>query len=289
MKLIDQIQQSFKSGNNLMKLIYVNIGIFLVIGLPTITAHLFGKELSLDYWLSAPASLPLLMSKPWTLITYMFFHIDIWHIFFNMVFLYWFGTLFIQFFNERLLLNVYILGGITGALVFIGAYNFFPVFMHDYIRSSLLGASAAAMAILISVAIMAPTFKIQLFIWPVQLKYLALATVAIDIFTINSSNPGGHISHLGGALFGLIFITYYKKGKDITKWMNPIWDFFSKLFTKKPRMKVSYKRPDSDFEFTKRKNDETKELDRILEKIKVGGYDNLTREEKEFLFKQSQD
>jgi membrane associated rhomboid family serine protease len=288
MSISNEIKSSFTKGDNLIRLIYINIAMFVVVNIPVLLAYLFAKKISFTPWLAVPAALPELVHKPWTIITYMFFHLDVWHILFNLIFLYWFGTIFLQHMNQRLLLNLYILGGISGALFYIAAYNLFPVFLSVYYVSDLLGASAAAMAVMIAAAMRAPDFKINLFlVWSVKIKYIAIFLIALDIFTISYDNPGGHISHLGGAFAGLLFILFQKKGTDITGWMDPFWDFSKSLFYSKPKMKVTYRRPQSDFEYNKQKADESKELDRILDKIKTGGYNGLTKEEKEFLFKQS--
>lgn len=287
MNLAAQLGNSFKSGNNLIRLIYFNVGLFLISSLFQLFNYLFIKNIDFLSWISLPASLIQLAHRPWSLFTYMFFHADVWHILFNMIFLYWFGLIFIQFLNQRLLLNVYILGGITGGLFYLFAYNLFPVFLTSFYSSGLIGASAAAMAIMTVTALMVPNFTVKLFmLWPVQLKYIALVLVVLDLATIPKENAGGHLSHLGGVIFGVIFMLQYKKRKDITSWMNPIVDNVKGLFKKKKKMKVTYKRPVSDFEYNKRKFDESKELDRILDKIKIGGYDSLTKAEKELLFKQ---
>lgn len=289
MSFTSEIKNTFRNGSTLIRLIYVNVGIFLLVGLPMTLMYLYNKNNDFSVWLSMPAYLGGLAAKPWTLITYMFFHTGIWHLLFNMLFLYWFGTIFMQFMNGKLLLKVYLLGGILGGIFFFAAYNIFPVFLTEYYRTGLLGASAAAMAVMIAATVLVPDFTVSLFlVWRVKLKYIALFLVVLDIMTIQQNeNPGGHISHLGGALFGYIFMVLYKKQIDITTWMNPLIDLPARLFTRKPKMKVTYKRPVSDFEYNKQKNDDTKELDRILDKIKASGYDGLTKEEKDFLFRQS--
>jgi len=288
MKIINQLIGIYKTGTNLIRLIYINIAVFIITGTTLLIAFLLTKDFSFMPYLAFPASVSELAMRPWSLITYMFFHFDVWHVLFNMAFLYWFGTILLQYLNQRVLLSLYLLGGVFGALLFMLSYNSFPVFLEQYPYADLLGASASAMAIMAAIATIAPNYSVRLFmIWSVKIKYIALVLIAIDVFAIQQSNPGGRISHLGGALFGLLFALLYKNGMNITKWMDPIYTLVNELSRPRSKMKVSYKRPKTDFEFNKEKTDNTKELDRILDKIKLGGYDSLSKEEKDFLFKQS--
>jgi hypothetical protein len=164
------------------------------------------------------------------------------------------------------------------------SYNIFPAF--NPTTSIALGASASVMAIIIATSVYAPDYAINLmFIGPVKLKYIAIFSIVLDILSIPTSNSGGHIAHLGGALFGFLYISQYRKGKNITKGFDKIMDKLFSLFKPKSKFKVTHKRPANDFEYNKTKVEEQKEIDKILEKIANKGYNSLSKKEKEILFK----
>lgn len=284
--IFTNLKQTFSSGNLLSKLIYINVGLFVVIRLTSIVLTLFGfGDLPFLQYLQLPSSPELLLYRPWTVFTYMFTHFDILHILFNMLWLYWFGKLFLTFFSERQLGGLYLLGGIAGAVLFQLAYNLFPYFRHVAATSYLMGASASVMAIVFAVSFYRKDLEIGLFlIGRVKLIYLALFTIALDLFAITSTNAGGHIAHIGGALFGIWFAARMKAGKDLTAPVNQMIDRMVNLRRRKPKMRVTYKRPESDYEYNARKHRETAELDAILDKLKRSGYESLSAEEKRKLF-----
>jgi membrane associated rhomboid family serine protease len=290
MGIIDEIKQNFKQGNNLIKLIYINIGIFLLANISLLFISFSNRDLAEQIqnpWFSFPSNLNMFLLKPWTIITYMFYHVDIWHIVFNLIFFYWFGQIFLQYLDNKKLVGVYLLGGISGAIVFSIAFNFYQSATGTNFNGILLGASAAIMAVAIAISVIVPNYTLNmLFIGPVKLKYIALCYVVLNIILIRE-NPGGNIAHLGGALFGYIFAVQYKKGKDLTKGLNSFLDGLSSLFKFKRKMKVTYQKPFSDFDYNKQKIDNQKEMDRILDKIAKGGYESLSKEEKDFLFRSS--
>lgn len=280
------LKRTFQSGNILAKLIYINVGLFVLIRLLSLVFTLFnlGGFPFLQY-LQVPSSPELLLFRPWTLITYMFTHFDFLHILFNMLWLYWFGGLFLNFFSERQLAGLYILGGIAGAILFLVAYNLFPFFQQVAQSSYLMGASASVMAIVFAVSFYRKDLEIGLFlIGRVKLIYLALFTFVIDLLAITSDNAGGHIAHIGGALFGIWFASRIKKGKDLTAPMNRVIDWFVNLGKPKPKMRVTYKRKETDYDYNARKHQETADLDAILDKLKRSGYESLSSEEKKKLF-----
>jgi len=290
MGIADEIKQSFKSGNNLIKLLYINIAVFLAVKIVGVIFFLLSAEqtFSIANWFAVPADFSNLIFKPWTIFTYMFLHIDFFHILFNMLWFYWFGMIFLSYFDEKKLLSLYLVGGLAGAALYILAFNIFPVFSNVLPDSLALGASASVIAIVIAVSVYAPDHTIHLlFFGPVKLKYIAIVTIAIDIISIASSNAGGHIAHLGGALYGYLFVQQYKKGKNINKGFDRFMDKLFTLFKPKPKIKVTYKRPMTDIEYNKEKVNKQKEVDRILDKIAKSGYDSLTKKEKEILFKNS--
>jgi hypothetical protein len=203
-----------------------------------------------------------------------------------MLWLFWFGKIFLEYLPAKKLLSVYLLGGLSGAFLYIIAYNFLPVFSAVLPQAHALGASAAVLAVVTAIAFYMPNFTLNLlFIGPVKLKYIALFSIVLDLINIPHGNAGGHIAHLGGALYGYLFIVQYKKGRDISKGYDSIIDSVAKLFKPRKRMKVTYKRTADEYEYNKTKIENQKEIDRILEKISKGGYESLTKAEKEVLFK----
>lgn len=280
------LKQRFRTSNILIKFIYINVGVFLIIRLTAVFFILFNVEgIPLLNYLNMPSSPVELLYKPWTLITYMFTHYDFIHILFNMLWLYWFGNIFLQFFTPRQLGGMYILGGIAGAVLFLLAYNIFPYFRTVAANSALIGASASVMAIVFAVSFYRKDYEINLLIiGRIKLIYLALFTLLLDMLAITSSNAGGHIAHLGGAFFGIWFASRMKVGKDLTAPVNRVIDKIVNIGKRKPKMHVSYKRTETDYEYNARKHRENKDLDAILDKLKHSGYESLSAEEKKRLF-----
>ncbi len=299
MSIFDDVKQSFKEGSSLTQLIYINIGVFLIVKILNLLAFLSGVYIiSPVNWLAVPAYLPSLMYKPWTIISYMFLHEGFMHILFNMLILYWFGKIFLDYLNQKQLLSVYILGGIFGAFFFILFYNIFPAFNISKYAAVALGASASVMAVVVAISFYIPNNVMYLmFIGPVKMKYIAIGYIVLDVLSIAGTNSGGHIAHLGGALFGYLYISQLKQGRNITKgfdkFLDSIFSFFR--FRRNPKMKVKYKRTNydgaythyQDIEYNQQKKQDKERLNQILEKISKSGYDSLTKEEKEILFKAS--
>ncbi len=292
MNFIDFIKQKFREGDALFRLIFINVGIFIVLQTINILFLLFNHSISWPTdFLAAPASLGYLAYKPWTILTYMFLHEQLFHILFNMFALFWFGQLFLMYFSQKQLIALYILGGIAGYVFFAGAYNIFPYFQDSIDNSVILGASGSIMAIILATATKSPNIEMRmLFIGNIKLKYIAAIAVLTSFFGITSNNAGGEIAHLGGALTGYFFIVSLRQGKDITAWLNKVIDFIYDLF--KPRKlevkkNTNYtKHKMSDAEFNQHKANRMKEIDRILDKIKTSGYESLSAEEKKRLFEQ---
>lgn len=289
----DGIKDSFKEGSNLTRLIYINFGVFLIVKIVGVLTFLFNLETSqvpfLVYWLSVPAETSALLGRPWTVFTYMFLHEGFLHILMNMLWLFWFGRIFLSYLDQKKLLSIYLIGGLTGAATYIFAYNLFPVFESALFGSYALGASASVMAVVLATVIYVPNHVIHLvFIGPVKIKYIALFFIATDVLSIADGNAGGHLAHLGGAFYGWLFISQLRKGKDISSGFNSLMNSFFGLF-KKRKMKVSYKNTQKmdDKEYNKAKKQNQEHLDAILEKIAKSGYDSLSKEEKEILFKSS--
>ena len=276
----------------MVKLIYANTVVFLVIKLLYLFFWLMKANSSPDQWaldwLAVPANPGTLLFKPWTIFTYMFLHLGFFHLLSNMLYLFFLGQLFVQFLGEKKLWTVYITGGLAGAVLYILFFNLFPVFRDIMPVSKALGASASVMAVVAAVGTYAPNFSIRLFIFgDVKLKYIALVLFIFDVISISNSNSGGHIAHIGGAALGFLFAKQWQKGKDITAWVGTVTAFVSAIFkpSQKSKMKVEYKRATSDYDYNSRKKEEQELVDEILDKISKSGYDSLSKTEKDFLFK----
>lgn len=295
MNAFDEFKRTFSKRSVLAQLILINIGVFLFLKILGVLFFLFRQEnleqLVLGY-LALPADPGMILKKPWTIISYMFLHYDFFHILFNMLWLYWFGKIFLEYLNPKKMISVYLIGGLAGGLVYVLAFNVFPAFEESVPQSVALGASAAVLAIVMAIAFYVPDYTLYLmFIGPVKLKYIALATVLIDILSIRSGNAGGHLAHLGGALFGFLYAWQLRRGKDMTKGFSRFMDSLFNLFKPRPKMKVEYKRPESkvetDMEYNARRAAEQQTIDQILDKIARSGYEGLTKQEKDILFKSS--
>ena len=292
--IITDLREKFRNGDVVIQLIYINVAIFVVTTLAGVILKLSGFEEYASFsFLALPASVGRFLMQPWSVITYMFMHAGVWHILFNMLCLYWFGEIFLMFFSSKHLRGLYLLGGIVGGALFMLCYNVFPYFLPALESSVVVGASASILAIIIAVAYREPNYRVQLFlVGNVSLKYLALFVVVIDLMFVTSSNAGGHIAHLGGALGGLLFAVLLNKGIDLTRWINKLLDFFFRLFRyhtwhRRPKMQVHYYnnvRQETDAEYNQRKKKKDEEIDRILDKLKKSGYGSLSSEEKKRLF-----
>ncbi|MGL5788639.1 MAG: rhomboid family intramembrane serine protease [Bacteroidales bacterium] len=291
---ISNLKRQFKQGGILIQLIYINVFIFLIASIFKVTGSLlgFGTEVnSILQYFYLPSDLHTFILRPWTLITYMFFHQDILHILFNMLWLYWFGTIFKSHFNPRTLGGLYFLGGIFGGIIFLLSYNVFPYFENARLYSTLIGASASVLAIVVATAFRLPDMNLQFFLLgTVKLKWVALAIVLLDVISITSTNAGGHIAHLGGALAGYIFSLNWRSGKDITSYINRIIDQIVNLFKPSHKLKVKVNRTspfNTDQEYRDQRKRKQEELNSILEKIKKSGYHSLSDSEKRTLFNAS--
>jgi hypothetical protein len=218
----------------------------------------------------------------------MFLHFDFLHILFNLLWLYWMGQIFLGYFDQGKLITIYLLGGITGGIFYVAGFNSFPVFAQIVTDSRLMGASASVIAIVAALAIHAPNHTLHLmFIGPVRMKYIALFSILLYVISISSSNAGGNLAHLGGAFWGMIYIFQLRRGIDVGKGMNRLFSGISKIFKPHPKVKVAYRKPKpaDDIEYNRQKNQDKIRMNQILEKISKSGYDSLSKEEKEILFR----
>jgi membrane associated rhomboid family serine protease len=290
--IFDDLKMSFRHGSALTKVIFVNLGVFILYNLLASFSFLLNSNPpDLINWLAVPAYLPTLLTRPWTLISYMFLHEGFMHLLFNMIWLYFGGRIFQDLLGEHRFMSTYIMGGLSGAFLYILAYNLFPVFGEVLPIARAMGASASILAIIVAIGTKVPNYTVNLlFIGPVKLKYIAIFSVLIDLISFHQGNAGGHIAHLGGALFGFMYIRQLEKGKDIgiwyTKWVNTLKSLFTR--SNKQHVKVVYRKQGMNKKEATRMKNEQEAVDIILDKISKSGYDSLTKEEKDLLFRASQ-
>jgi membrane associated rhomboid family serine protease len=292
MGIWDDIKKTFRDGSNLYRLIYINIAVFILITFVAIIGFLLNNQeipvKALNIF-AVPSSVGSLLLRPWTLITYMFLHKDIWHILFNMLWLFWFGKIFLEYLDQRKLVAVYLLGGISGAVVYILSFNIFPAFAGVVSESVAIGASASVIAIVIAIAAYVPDYTVQLFLFGrIKIKYMALAIFVLTSVMDFSVNSGGKLAHIGGALFGYLYTVNLRQGRDAGRGFNKILDFFATLFKPRKKLKVTHKKAANEYEYNKIKVEQQARINLILDKISKGGYDSLTKEEKDTLFRESQ-
>ena len=286
----------FRSADIVGKFISANvvIHIFLVlIGVFSVLMNQPGIADDVRRWFELPASATQLLQRPWTLFTYMFLHQGLlMHILWNMFALYVFGRIFLNFYSARHFIGTYLLGGLSGALFYVVAYNVFPYFSGVVGSSYLVGASASVLAIVTAAAVRCPDFRLNmLFFGSVKLSTFALVAVLVSVLMLSGDNAGGNFAHLGGAFGGMLVAIALGRGTDITELVNRPFDWFASLFKRRSKKvkkgKFTYtkgsKRSD-DYEYNARKKSDEAQIDKILEKIKKGGYASLTDEEKKRLF-----
>ena len=272
----------FQSGNPVYFYIGINVLIFLIVALLGIPFFLSGIG-SVNFpafireYLGYPASIAKLPIRFYTVITYQFFHDGFLHLLFNMLWLYWMGKIFLDFLKPRQFHFVYLGGGIAGAAMYTLAYNIFPVFAGAVPEATVIGSSAAVMAVIVATATLVPDYSIRmLLLGDVKLKYLAMAYIAMELIGLASANAGGSFTHIGGALFGFAYIKLLHKGKD-----------WSQIFKRKPKLRVVRNEPSKSAPKSTASSVNQHEIDAILDKISKSGYDKLSKDEKETLFKAS--
>jgi len=286
--ILNTIKRKFRTGTTLDKLIYINVGVFIFFSILDVLSFMFQFETNaILNTLYLPSNLDILAQQPWAFITYMFLHNDFLHLLFNLIWLHFGGKLFLQSLTSQQLLHTYILGGVSGGILFVISYNYVPVFEMLAYDVSAVGASASVFAIMIAIATYTPNYSVQFpFIGPVRLKHIAIFMIAIDILSIPKGNAGGHIAHIGGAIFGYIYIRRMR-GIKISDIFFPLSRKFTHLFQGKRHPKRTRNRAKSDFYFNTEKVRQQKEVDKILEKIAKSGYESLNKEEKATLFNAS--
>ncbi len=287
--VFNKFKREFKQGTILNRLIYINVGVFLFLSILGVLSFIFQFDITLLLEkLYLPANHSRLLSQPWTFITYMFLHNGFLHLLFNMVWLHFGGKIFLQYLNPKQLLSTYILGGVSGGLLFVIAYNYIPALEAYSFGALAMGASASVLAIIVAIATFTPNYSVQFpFIGFIKLKHIAIFSVALDIISIPKGNTGGHIAHIGGALFGYIYIKQMRKGNDFSNGFSSFSERLINTFKPKSKLKTVHKRAKSDYDFNQEKSAKQKEIDKVLDKISKSGYESLSKEEKATLFSAS--
>lgn len=284
MGIIDDLKSQYKSGGIEVQLIFWNIGLALIYFL--VEAFSPQAIVQVNYWLLLSSSPSELIFKPWTLLTYAFFHGGIMHLIFNLLVLNFAARLFLTFFTQKQFLGLYLLAAIFSGLIFVLTYFLFAG------AGVLIGASGAIMAVVIASATYAPFYQLRLLlIGNVKLWHIAAVFLILDLIQLPTNNMGGHIAHLGGAFFGFLYIKLLQNGTDLSLIITNIINFFANIF--KPKKGTPFKKvhrnPTQPKEKTVSKivvKDKTQQqIDEILDKISQSGYDSLTKDEKEFLFR----
>ncbi|MGI4885322.1 MAG: rhomboid family intramembrane serine protease [Janthinobacterium lividum] len=300
MSVFQDIRTAFdRRDNALNQLLLLNVLVFAALivlhaGLTIGGVGSYYEPVLRQFALSS--ALPVLARHPWTVLTYAFTHEGFLHILFNLLNLYWFGQLIREYLGNRRLVSLYVLGALAGALVFLLSYNFLPAFQPG-LGTTVVGASASVTAIIVAAATLLPDYTFMLILLgPVKIKWIAVAVVLISLAGINGGNPGGEITHLGGALLGFVFIKQLKAGRDLGRPIQAIGDWVGNLFSRRPAMSVSTARRPEPVAAAARGarpaaaagQPHPDEVDSILEKISRSGYESLSKDEKQKLFRASQ-
>lgn len=305
--ILDNLKYQFKSGGMFIKLIFINVAVFVLFNIVAIIAALMKwDDLFITYlngtvfvptgWFSFSSDPGLFFTRPWSIITYMFMHGGFMHLLMNMLIFFFMGKMLEQYLGTKKTLSIYVLGGIFGALIYFGAHNIFPL-LSEKGHVPMVGASASVMAILAAIATYAPNVEVHVFgAIKVKLYIIAILYGLIDLMSLGSGDGTAHFAHLGGALWGFLYITQFKKGKDMATWFDKLMRRIVGTFKKAPKIRVAHSKyrkpkkassqkipPRDDKDYNSQKIDKQAHLDAILDKIKVGGYECLSVAEKSFL------
>ncbi len=295
----NDVKLHYRNGSILMRLIFINAGVFLVLWLTMFFAVLFNfNPHTLVQYVQVPSHAGMLLHRPWTLLSYMFCHYEVFHILFNMLWLYWLGKIFLEYFTPKQLGALYVLGGVGGAALYVLAYAFLPYFNGK--EGMLIGASASVLAIVVAIAVYAPHYRVRLlFLGELSIKWLTIITIAIMFLGYDMNRMGTQVAHVGGILVGLAFGYGMRSGHDITSWLNACLDGLMSVFARGARNSVgkpiggsacrhrSEKSCNVSSKTPRTSQPTEAEIDVILDKLKRSGYGALTDKEKETLFSAS--
>jgi len=295
MNVFDDLKFRLQQNSAINRLIVANLAVFIVVGLYRLVTYLLNlPDTSFDITqkLMLPSNLVLFIHQPWSIITYFFLHTEFLHILFNLLWLYWVGSILQEYLGNSKTYKVFFGGGIFGGFIFIFAFNIFPVFYDSVQMAHAMGASAGVLAIVVATATLLPDYPLMLlFFGNVKLKYIALVSIVLDLISIPSSNAGGHIAHLGGAFFGYLFIKMMYSRSNFIVGINK---YFSELSAnlrpgKSSNLKIHYKSQRIKIEERDKNKPSQEEIDKILDKISKNGYESLSKTEKDALFNASKE
>ena len=292
--MFEEFKHAFNKPNNgHIQLIIINVAVFVTLGVLYVFARIGGFEnyfQILHNQFSIPPVFGNFIQRPWTILTYAFAHSlqDIFHILFNMLALYWFGKLFVEYLGSDKLIALYVLGALAAASFYLLIFNTVPFFKSQADFSGMVGASGAVYAVMVGAATLLPDYTFMLiFFGPVRIKYIAGIYILLSFLGSVGSNSGGNIAHLGGALMGFVYIRQLQAGVNWGGWVTAVLDFFRDLFKPRAKVKVTYRKTEktkSTGSFSKASQEE---IDAILDKISDRGYESLSKDEKEKLFNAS--
>ncbi len=291
--MLEEFKSAFgKSNNGHIQLIIVNVVVFLILGVLFVFARVGGFE---NYFqvihnqFSIPPVFANFITRPWTIITYAFAHslTDVFHILFNMLALYWFGKLFVEYLGSDKLIALYVLGALAAATFYLLIFNTVPFFKSQSDFAGMVGASGAVYAIMTGAATLLPDYTfLLLFFGPVRIKYIVAIYILISFLGSVGANAGGNIAHLGGALMGFVYVKQLQAGVNWGGWITAVLDFFKTLFKPRTKVKVTYRKSEKQKTSSPSKASQ-EEIDIILDKISDRGYESLSKDEKEKLFNAS--
>lgn len=287
MSILNELKQQYQFGGAITQIIFWNVILFALPLVLQSVLMMFGIHWEYAQWISLSSSPTELLYKPWSIFTYAFFHFDFLHLIFNMITLHFIGVIFHVFFTQKQLVGLYILGILFSGLIYILSFFVFPILESRVVP--LIGASGAIMAIIFASASYSPHTPVRLLlIGNVKLWHIAMVFLILDIIQLPYQNTGGHLAHLGGALFGYLYIVLLKSGTDLSKFWSYLTAEGAKLFQPQKNKKFTVHRNTTPPDFNKNRIIKTKtqqQIDEILDKISKSGYDSLSKEEKDFLFK----
>ena len=292
--MFSEFKNAFQRSNNAhLQLIIINVMVFLVVGVFSVVLTVSentGIFIIIHDQFSIPPKFVDFISRPWTIITYAFMHdlSGILHILFNMLGLYWFGKLFIEYLGSDKLIALYVLGALAGGIFYLMMFNTIPFFENNSNFSGMVGASAALFAIMVGASTLLPDYTFFLmFFGPVKIKYISFFYIVASFLGTVGSNAGGNLAHLGGALMGYIYIKQLQAGVNWGGWITATLNWFGGLFSSKPKVKVTYRKEEPVKKPKSPSKASQEEIDVILDKISDRGYESLSKEEKDKLFNAS--
>ncbi|MFD2786780.1 rhomboid family protein [Hymenobacter rubripertinctus] len=297
MSVFNDIRTAFSRRDNaLNQLLLLNVLVFVFLVLTEALMKLTGTYgqyyPNVIRQFQLPSDLPSLLRHPWTILTYAFTHEGFLHILFNLLNLYWFGALIREYLGDRRLVSVYVLGALVGAVAFLLAFNLIPA-LRPSLGVPLIGASAGVTAVIMAAATLMPEYQFSLILLgPVRIKYIAAVVILLSVLAINQGNPGGGLAHIGGAVLGFVFIRQLQAGRDLGRPVQAVGDWVGRLFSGRPNLRATRGGAPAAAPAPARKATPAKpgedEIDLILDKISHSGYESLSKEEKQKLFRASQ-